>query len=78
MDSNKKWYKRTYSQNRSRLRDFETKFMTTKGEMLGGGLDWEVGIAIYTLVYTKFIGNKDLQYILGKSVQYSVRVYMGK
>ena len=52
--------------------------MTTKGEMLGGGLDWEVGIAIYTLVYTKFIGNKDLQYILGKSVQYSVRVYMGK
>ena len=28
--------------------------------------------------YTKTIGNKDLLYSLGKSIQYSVRAYMGK
>ena len=59
----------TYSQNRNRIKDFDTKPMVTKGEMLRGGMDWEVGISVYTLPYTILIGNKDLLYNLGKSIQ---------
>ena len=46
--------KRTYSQNRNRLKDFENirfgKLRVTKGEMYGG-MDWDVRIGIYTLLY---------------------------
>ena len=34
----KKWYKRTYLQNRNRLTDMENKLMVTKGES-GGGMN---------------------------------------
>ena len=51
--------------------------MVTRGEKVGGGMDWEVGIGIYTL-YTKPIYNKDLLCSLGKSIQYSVIAYLGK
>ena len=51
--------------------------MVTKGETLEGGMDWEIGIGIYTLLYTKSIGNKDLLYSSGKSIQYFAIVYMG-
>ena len=37
-------------QNRKRLKDFKTKLTVTKGEMFrGGGINWDVGIGIYTL-----------------------------
>ena len=36
----------------------------------GGGIDWEVGIDMYTLLYLKQITNKDL--LSGNSAQYSV------
>ena len=39
--------------------------MDTKVE-LGGGMDWAVGIGIYTLLYTKLTGNNDLVYSSGK------------
>ena len=39
----KKWYKRTYLQNRNRLTDIESKLTVTKGER-GGGINWEFGI----------------------------------
>ena len=49
-----KMTKRTYSQNRNRLKDFENirfgKLRVTKGEMYGG-MDWDVRIGIYTLLY---------------------------
>ena len=32
-----KWCRGTYSQNRNRLRVFETKLMVSKGQRLGGG-----------------------------------------
>ena len=50
--------------------------MVTKGKTLGVRMDWEVGIGIYTLLYTKLTGSKDLLYSLGKSIQYSVIAYM--
>ena len=58
--------------------NFETKLMVIKGETLGGGMDWEVGIDIYTLLHTKLLSNKDLLYSWGKYIQYSVIAYMGK
>ena len=51
--------------------------MVTKGED-GGGIIWEIGIDIYTLLYIKQIINKDLPYSLRNSAQYSVMTYMGK
>ena len=47
-------------QNRNRLKDFKTKLTVIKGEMLEGEMDWESEISIYTLLYTKSFGNKDL------------------
>ena len=56
--------------------------MDTKGGKWGcgggGGMNWEIGIDIYTLLYIKQITNKDLLYSMGNSTQYSVMAYMGK
>ena len=52
--------------------------MVTKGEMLEGGMDWEVGIGIYILLHIKLIGNRVLLYCLGKSIQQSVMAYLEK
>ena len=48
----KRWYKWTYLQNRNRLTGIENKLIVTKGEE-GGGINWEYGINIYTLLYIK-------------------------
>ena len=42
----KKWYKWIYLQNRNRVTDVENK-------LWGRGINWETGIDIYTLLYTK-------------------------
>ena len=42
------------------------------------GVNWEIGIDIYTLLYIKQITNKDLMYSTGNSTQYSAMAYMGK
>ena len=47
------WYKWTYVQNRNRPTDTENKLMVTKEERGGGGVNKEVGVNIYTLVYIK-------------------------
>ena len=57
----KKWYKWTYLTNRNRVTDGENKFMVTKGEKEGRGINWDVGIDIHTVLYKK-IDNKDLLY----------------
>ena len=41
-------------------------------------MNWEIGIYIYTLIYIKWITNKNLLYSKGNSTQYSVVTYMGK
>ena len=45
---------------------------------MGGGINWKIGIDTYTLLYIKWITNKDLLYSPGNSSQYSVITYMGK
>ena len=59
MESNKIIQKNLFK-NRYRLKDFKTKLMVIKGEMLEEGMDWAVETGIYTLLYTKLIGSKDL------------------
>ena len=44
----------------------------------GEGINYEVLINIYTLLYIKQIINKDLLYSIENSTQYSVITYMGK
>ena len=44
----------------------------------GGGISWETGIDIYTLLHIKQVTNKDLLYRIGNSTQFSVMAYMGK
>ena len=51
--------------------------MFTKGGYREG-INWEIGVDIYTLLCRKQITNKDLPYSTGKSTQYSVITYMGK
>ena len=43
-----------------------------------GGINWEIRIHRYTLLYIKQVTNKDLLYSTGNSTQYSVITYMGK
>ena len=61
----------TYLQNRNRLTDLENEFMVPGGRAVGG-TDWEFGIDMYTLLYLKYITNKDLLHSTGNSAQYSV------
>ena len=48
----KKGYEWTSLQNRNRVTDVENKLTVTKGEK-GGGINWEIGIDIFTLLYIK-------------------------
>ena len=50
--------------------------MVTRWE--SGGIDWETGIDIYTLLYMKWVTNKDLLYSTGNSTHYSVMTYIRK
>ena len=52
--------------------------MVTKGETCGGGINQDLGMNIYTLLYIRQITNKDLLYSTGNSTQYSVITYMRK
>ena len=48
-----------------------------QGGKEGGGINWEIGINIYTLLYIKQISNKNQLYSTGNSTQYSVMTCMG-
>ena len=55
-----KYDSRSNCQNRNQLTDLENELMVTRGEGWGEGLDWELGIDMYTLLYLKRVTNKDL------------------
>ena len=58
---------------RNRATDVENKLMVA-GDM-EGGINWEVGIDMYTLLYIKWITNKNLLCSIGNS---SLMAYMWK
>ena len=49
-----KGYKSTY-RKRNKFTDLEIKLMVFKGERCQGGINWEFGIDIHTLLYLKQI-----------------------
>ena len=51
---------------------YKTNLWLPRGKR-GRGINWEIGIDIYTLLYIKEMTNKDLPYSTGNSTQYSVR-----
>ena len=55
--------------NRKRLTDLENKLMVARGEQTVR----ELGMVMYTLLYLKWITNKDLLYTTGNYAEYSVR-----
>ena len=60
-----KWYRWTSLQGRNRDTDVESKRIDTKRGKWGsggGGMNWEIGIDIYTLICIKWINNKNLLY----------------
>ena len=48
------------------------------GQQRVGEIDWEFEIDMYTLLYLKWINNKDLLYSTGNYAQYYVTTKMGK
>ena len=61
--------------NQNRLTDIENTLIVAER---GQGVNQEVGVNIYTLLYIKQINNKDLLYSTGNYVQYFVIAYNGK
>ena len=58
-------------QSRNRVTDVENKLTDTKGGR-EGGMNWEIGIDICTLLCIKWITNENLLYSTGNSTQCSV------
>ena len=53
--------------------------MVTRGEVReAGGIDWEFGIDMYTLLYLKQITNKERLHSTKNAAQYSVIILYGK
>ena len=44
--------------------------MVAKGEGVGGGMEWEVGVSTCKLLYVEWINNKVLLYSSGSYIQY--------
>ena len=53
-------HKRTYLQNKNRLRGIENRLVVAKEDGVGGGLEWEFGINRCKLVCREWIHNKVL------------------
>ena len=63
-----KWYRWASLQGRNGDTDVENKVMDTKGGKPqgagggGGGMNWEIGIDMYTLMCIKWMTNNNLLY----------------
>ena len=56
-------------QNRKKLTDLEDEFLVAGGEKQEEGIVREFGMDMYTLLYLKWITNKDLLYSTWNSTQ---------
>ena len=52
--------------------------MVTKGEGVGGGMDWESGVSRCKLLYIGWINNKVLLYSTENYIQYPMINHNGK
>ena len=53
----------------NRTMDIENRLVVAKGEGAGGGMEWEVGVSRYKLLYIEWI-SKVLLYSTGNYIQY--------
>ena len=53
------------------------ELLVTRGEGWQEGIDWEFGTDMYTLLYLKWIANKDLLHSMGNSAQCYVAAWVG-
>ena len=72
VESKKKWYRGTHLQNRKRLTDLENEIMVAGRE----GIVREFEKVMNTLLYSKWISNKDLLYSTCKSTQHYVPAWI--
>ena len=49
-----------------------------QGVVVGGGMDWELGVSTHKLLYIEWISNKVLLHSTGNNIQYSAIKYNGK
>ena len=63
-------------QNRNRLTDLENELMVAREKRWGEGIVREFGMDMHTLLYLKWITNKDLLYSTGNSAQCYVAAWM--
>ena len=52
--------------------------MVAKGKGIGGGMEWEVGVSRYKLIYREWINNKVVLYSTGNYTQYPEINHNGK
>ena len=52
--------------------DIENRVVVAKGEGVGGGMEWEVGVSRCKLLYIEWINNKVLLYSTGNYIQYLI------
>ena len=58
--------------------DIENRLVVAKGEGVGGGMEWEVGISRCRLLYVEWISSKALLYGTENYVQYTIIDHNGK
>ena len=56
----------------------KNRLVVAKGEVGGGGMNWEFGVSRCKLLYIEWINNKVLLYSTGNYIQYSVINHNGK
>ena len=73
-------YEGTYLWNRNRNKDIENRLVIAKGEGVGGGMEWEVGVSRGKLLYMliEWINNKVLLYSTENYIQYPMINHNGK
>ena len=63
-------YKRTYLWDRNRITDIENKLEAARGEVVGGGMEWEIGVSRRELLYKEWRNSKVLLCSTGNCIQY--------
>ena len=58
--------------------DIENRLVVAKGDMVGGGMECEVGVSRCKLLYTEWINNKVLLYSTENCIQYPMINHSGK
>ena len=58
--------------------DIENRLVVDKGQGVGGGMEWEVGVSRCKLLYIEWTNNKVLLYSTENYIQYPMINHNGK